>query len=219
MTHKTTHNTMTRKTVTQKLFTTLMLTAALTTATAASASAKVEAGFHGEANLNGYQTYSWNVDHDTNPSDIDATIRAEIEAKLAAAGLEPVETGGDLEVDFTTSATQETRVEIVEIDPHFAYPRAARPRLNRLALRMDPWYGHPWPHDDLALVDINEVHEGQLEVRLIDADSDTTVWEGTADGRVRKSAEKNAKKATKALAKMFRDFPTLPNATAPGAAD
>lgn len=151
------------------------------------AHAKVETSA-ADIDFDRYQTYSWSTSTEA-ASPAQQQIRNAVDAQLEEQGLQLVEEGGDLEASFETQVRNEVRID-------------SRPAMT-LRPRVDRWMHF----HGLEVVDIREVTEGQLDVRLTDADQGTEVWHGTATGTPRSKAEKNAAKIEKAAKKMFRNFP------------
>ena len=180
--------------MTHKAIMTLILTAALFVP--ATGFAKVHTSYDQDAAPAAYKTYSWNTGESWEGHDTAQQIQAGIDAELAAQGFDRVEEGGDLEVSLELSAAEETRTHVTEIHPRYPY-------------RGRHW--HRWSLGyDLVRVDSYNVNAGTLRVELTDSATDEAVWTGEADGLVRKSPEKNARKAIKTVGKMFRDFPFEP---------
>ncbi len=181
--------------MTYKAIQTLILTAAVLVLPATSF-AKVRTSYDQDVNLAAYQTYTWAENLNPGATAAFEQIQAGIDFELAALGFELVEEGGDLVVSVEMDAIGETRTHVTEIYPYHRY-RARR------------WYRWGAGHQ-LARIELYEVTAGNLRVELTDLQANQTVWTGEAEGTVRKSQEKNARKATKALDKMFRDFPFQP---------
>ena len=173
--------------MTHRTITTLALAAALFVP--ATGFAKTETQTAPNVDFTTFQTFSWQTEDPNIPEPIHTAITEELEA----IGLQAVEEGGDLMVSLDLAAIEETRVHVTELDPRF-YGRR--------------WSRRIWPLD-VTLVETYEVTSGTLEIEMSDAEGHV-VWSGTAEGRVRRSPSKNAKKTAKTMGKMLRDFPSAP---------
>ena len=183
---------------------TLILILTATLFVPATSFAKVKTTYHSNTAPGTYQTYAWAENDNAEAAAAFEAIQAGIDAELAALGFDRVETGGDLVLTVELSAVEETRTQITEIHP------PPIPRVRPYAARH--WYRWGLGYD-LVRIDSYDVNTGTLSVELIDPAAGETVWTGEAEGNVRKSPEKNARKAAKAIGKMFRDFPIEAAAT------
>ncbi|MEM1180414.1 MAG: DUF4136 domain-containing protein [Acidobacteriota bacterium] len=143
---------------------------------------------HGSADLNAYQTYSWNLDEASSLSVAELAIRDAVNRELAAQGYTEVSDNGDLEASLTTDQWSETRVDSRP-------PMTLNPRFDRWAFMRGVEVGT-----------VREIDRGRFDVRLSDAESAEMVWHGTAEGSPRSKMEKNVEEIDEAVEEMFEDF-------------
>ena len=94
----------------------------------------------------------------------------------------------DLDAKLSTDAWTEVR-----FDSH--PPMTLGPRASRWA----------WRHG-IEVTEIREIEKGRFDISLVDADTETLVWAGSAEGTPRKKMEKNIEKMEKATAELFEDL-------------
>jgi len=139
-----------------------------------------------------FKTYSWMPGTPAaNPLN-ETRIHDAIDAQLAAKGLKKVDDGGDLRVVTHASSKDEQRVDVQE----YGYYGPAWSAWNR---------GY-----STTSVNVYTVRVGELVVDIFDAESKKVVWRGEASGVVSENADTNAKRISKAVTKLFKNFPPRP---------
>lgn len=159
---------------------------------AAAAAQDVHFDFDRSANFGAYKTYQW-VDH--NPVEIgnqllDQDIKRAVDAQLAGKGLRRVESGGDLQVGYLASVSQEK-----EFDSFGGWGPFG-------------WGGSPWGGGSTR-VTTSTIEVGKLVVGLFDPAAKRLVWRGSASKTldIKKDPDKNFRNLEKAMAKLFRNYP------------
>ena len=146
----------------------------------------VKTDYDRTANFNEYKTYSWEKVQTKDPLLVDR-IKEAVNTTLAAKGLTPVESGGD--------------VSVVAIE------------MTKNQQSLNTFYngfggGWRWGGgfgNTTTTVDNYKV--GTLVVDLFDAKTKTLIWRGSASDTLSDKSDKNIKNLDKGVEKMFDHFP------------
>lgn len=144
----------------------------------------VQFDYDRSANFAGYRTYQW-VDATAGRAGnqlMDQNIKRAIDSQLALKGLQPVESGADLQVSYQAAIDQEKQFEGWGTGPR--------------------WFG-------AQRVSTSTIEIGKLVVNLFDPNSKQLVWRGSASKTldIKKDPDKNYANLQKAVAKMFKNYP------------
>ena len=165
------------------------LAAALGTPVAARAQ-KVNVDFDEQAQFGAYKTYAWTTGTPSPNPLGEARIKSAVEATLAKAGFKPATTATP-DVVVATHVIAKEQKEVVTT----GYGG----------------YGAGWRSGGgMATSSVYSYTQGTLVLDMFDAKSKQLVWRGTGTDTVSDKAEKNEKKVTNALAKMFKQYPPVP---------
>ena len=159
---------------------------------------EVQFDYDRSANFNTYKTYQW-VDYkrvDVGDQLLDRDIKRAVDEQLAGKGLRRVETDGDLFIGYQAGISQEKAFDATGWGGGGG-----------------PWgWGGPWGggnwgslHGSTATIDV-----GKLVIGLFDPASKQLVWRGAASKTLdlSKDPDKNYRTLEKAMAKLFRNYPT-----------
>ena len=160
---------------------------ALLFATAAFAQ-QVKTDYDRSANFNQYKTYSWERVQTQDQLWVDR-IKEAVNAALAAKGLTPVESGGDIAI-LAMETTQNQRTLNTFYDGFGGGWR---------------WRGAGGFGTATTTVDNYKV--GTLVVDLFDAHTKTLIWRGSSSDTLSDKSDKNIKNLDKGVQKMFDHFP------------
>src|SRR5579872_428347 len=155
----------------------------------ASVAQQVKTDYDRSANFSQYKTYSWEKVQTQDQLWVDR-IKEAVNTALAAKGLTPVESGGD--------------VAIVAIE------------MTRNQQSLNTFYdgfggGWRWGGgfgDSTTTVDTYKV--GSFVVDLFDARTKNLIWRGSASDTLSDKSDKNIKNLDKGVQKMFEHFPPEP---------
>jgi hypothetical protein len=149
---------------------------------------KVSVDWDHSADFSKYKTYAWIESKNPGPELGAKRLIAAVEAQLAAKGLQKAQGGGaDLAVVYNAGAKE--RVSVQGYD--YGYGRYR-------------WGGGTVRYDTTTYTDATIV------VDLVDANSHSLVWRGTASDTVSDKPENNEKKINKSAEKMFKKYPPKP---------
>jgi hypothetical protein len=167
----------------------------------------VAVDFDRSVDFSRFKTYSWANGIPANNPLIDRQIRASIEEQLAAKGLRPVETGGDLNVLYFAAVDSELAVSTGMWETTKDWTRQAT---SGVRIKSQMW----------------DVEFGTLAVCLSDAANKNLLWRATSKTMLdKKSSKKNVmeamtedarrveKKIKKAVGKMFKQYPPATSAS------
>jgi Domain of unknown function (DUF4136) len=130
-----------------------------------------------------YKTYAWGPEsHPASNPMTDQSIREGIDAQLSSHGLTKVTENPDLVVMYHTGVDQ--------------------------SLEWDSFGG--FGRFGMSQGSVNKVYTGQVMIEIVDPAAKKYVWQGTASDTVSSDANKTQKEITKALTKMFSNFPQPP---------
>jgi Domain of unknown function (DUF4136) len=136
------------------------------------------------ANFAGYKTYQWVEAPSGRAANqlMDQNIKRAIESQLMLKGLQPVPSGGDLQVAYQAAIDQEK-----QFDGWATGPR---------------WFGS-------QRVSTSTIEIGKLVVSMFDPRSNQLVWRGSAAKTldIKKDPDKNYANLQKAVAKLFKYYP------------
>src|SRR5262245_15317443 len=138
-----------------------------------------------------FKTYTWvNGTPALNPLMGDRIVR-EIDAQLAAKGLQMVEASANPDLIVVYHAGRDTETQMNTIDTGY--------------------YGPGWRYGyggmGSSTTYITKILVGQLIVDIGDVKNKKYVWRGTASATIPDKPEKGEKTITKAVTKMFQKFP------------
>jgi hypothetical protein len=154
----------------------------------ASFAQQVKTDYDRSANFSQYKTYSWEKVQTQDPLWVDR-IKEAVNAALAAKGLTPVESGGDIAI-VAMETTQNQRTLNTFYDGFGGGWR---------------WRGAGGFGTATTTVDNYKV--GTLVVDLFDAHTKTLIWRGSASDTLSDKSDKNIKNLDKGAQKMFDHFP------------
>ena len=149
----------------------------------------VQFDYDRSANFNVYKTYQW-IDYkavQVRDQLLDQDIKRAVDAQLAGKGLRRVENGGDLLVGYQAAISQEKQFDSLG------------------------WGGpHLWAPWGNARVTSSTIEVGKLVVGIFDPAAKQLVWRGSASKTldIKKDPDKNYRNLEKAMAKLFRNYPT-----------
>lgn len=133
-----------------------------------------------------YKTFAWGKGSPADNPMVHQRIVAGIEGQLVMKGLRKVESNPDIVILY--HAATDTQVSVS-------------------AMGGGPLGGWRW---GTGTAYVDKVPVGQLVVDIGDRSSKKFVWRGTASGTINSKQEKNEKALSKALTKMFENFPQPP---------
>jgi hypothetical protein len=154
----------------------------------ASFAQQVKTDYDRSANFSQYKTYSWEKVQTQDPLWVDR-IKEAVNAALAAKGLTPVESGGDIAI-LAMETTQNQRTLNTFYDGFGGGWR---------------WRGAGGFGTATTTVDNYKV--GTLVVDLFDAHTKTLIWRGSSSDTLSDKSDKNIKNLDKGVQKMFDHFP------------
>lgn len=129
-----------------------------------------------------YKTYAWGENHKASNPMTDQSIVEGIDAQLASHGLTKATANPDLIVMYHTAVDQSLEWN-----------------------SMGGFRGF-----GMGSGSVNKVYTGQLVIEIVDPAAKKYVWQGTASDTVSSDANKTQKELTKALTKLFSNFPQPP---------
>jgi hypothetical protein len=129
-----------------------------------------------------YKTYAWGENHKAPNPMTDQSIVEGIDAQLASHGLTKTTENPDLIVMYHTGVDQSLEWNSMGGFRGFGMQSGS----------------------------VNKVYTGQLVIEIVDPAAKKYVWQGTASDTVSSDANKTQKELTKALTKMFSNFPQPP---------
>jgi Domain of unknown function (DUF4136) len=154
----------------------------------ASFAQQVKTDYDRSADFGQYKTYSWEKVQTQDPLWVDR-IKEAVNAALAAKGLAPVESGGDIAI-VAMETTQNQRTLNTFYDGFGGGWR---------------WRGAGGFGTATTTVDNYKV--GTLVVDLFDAHTKTLIWRGSSSDTLSDKSDKNIKNLDKGVQKMFDHFP------------
>jgi len=172
-----------------KLSTALLILMAFAAANAQ----KVQIGFDRTVDISKYKTYNWDKSPASHNPMIDKIARDAVDGAMASKGLTKVENTGDITVVVFTASESDLQIS----SPSWS------PGLNSINTGIAV-SSQSWP-----------VTKGTMVVDLLDAQTKSSVWRGTAmdslshnpTGNIAKDAKNAQKHIQKAVEKMFKKFP------------
>jgi uncharacterized protein DUF4136 len=154
---------------------------------------KVNVDWDKATSFSGFKTYTWaNGTPALNPMMGDRIVR-EIDAQLAAKGLQKVEPSAnpDLVVIYHAGRDTETRMNTIDTGMYGS--------------GWGRWGGYGGMGSSTTYVD--NIQVGQLIVDIGDVKTKKYIWRGTASATIPDKPEKGEKLINKAVTKMFQKFP------------
>jgi len=133
-----------------------------------------------------YKTYSWEKVQTQDPLLVDR-IKEAVNASMAAKGLTPVESGGDIAI-IAIETTQNQRTLNTFYDGFGG------------GWRWGGGFGN-------ATTTVDNYKVGTLVVDLFDAHSKNLIWRGSSSDTLSDKSDKNIKNLDKGVKKMFDHFP------------
>jgi hypothetical protein len=149
---------------------------------------QVKTDYDRNANFSQYKTYSWEKVQTKDPIWVDR-IKSAVNASLAAKGLTPVESGGDIAIiAMETTQNQQTLNTFYD------------------------GFGGGWRWRGLggfgdATTTTENYKVGTLVVDLFDAHTKSVIWRGSSSDTLSDKSDKNIKNLDKGVQKMFEHFP------------
>jgi len=152
--------------------------------------AKVSTDFDPSANFSQYHTYAWGEGTPARNPLIAQRIVEGIEQRLAAKGLQKVDSAdaADLVVVYQTATDTRTDVN---------------------TYNTGRWGGWGWGMGTTQTT-VREIPVGQLIVDMADVKAKKFDWHGTASGTISDNPDKVTKLLNKSLDKMFDNYPPQP---------
>jgi hypothetical protein len=152
---------------------------------------KVNVDWDKATNFSSFRTYTWvNGTPALNPLMGDRIVQ-EIDAQLAAKGLQKVEASANPDLVVAYHAGRNTETQMNTIDTGYYGPG---------------WrYGYGGMGSSTTYV--NTIQVGQLIVDIGDVKNKKYIWRGMASATIPDKPEKGEKTITKAVTKMFQKFP------------
>ncbi len=135
-------------------------------------------------NWSQYKTYSWGQGESVASPIMNQNIVAVIDSQLSAKGFKKVDSEGDLVVIFNTTTDSQKQ------------------------LNWNSFGGWGRFGGGMGSAQVENIVSGQLIVDIADPKTKQFLWRGTAMDTVSDNAQKNEKKVTNAVTKMFQKFPT-----------
>jgi hypothetical protein len=154
---------------------------------------KVNVDWDKAANFSGYKNYIWAQGTPAkNPMMGDRIVR-DVDAQLAAKGLQKVETKetADLVVIYHAATDTETRMNTIDTGMYGG--------------GWGRWGGYGMGGSSTTYVD--KILVGQLIVDIGDVKNKKYIWRGTANATIPSKPEKGQQLIEKAVTKMFQKFP------------
>jgi hypothetical protein len=158
-------------------------------ASAASAQ-QVKTDYDRSANFGQYKTYSWEKVQTPDPLWV-ARIKEAVNATLAAKGLTPVESGGDVAIVAMETTQQQQTLNTFYDGFGGGWG----------------WRGFGGGGFGDATTTTQTYKVGTLVVDLFDAHAKTLIWRGSASDTLSDKSDKNIKNLDKGVQKMFDHFP------------
>jgi hypothetical protein len=157
---------------------------------------RVQFDYDRSANFSAYKTYQW-VDYqrvDVGDQLLDQDIKRAVDEQLAGRGLRRVESGSDLLVGYQTRISEEKQFDA--FGSGFG--------------GWGGWGGPGWGNFGDLHGTTSTIENGTLTVGLFDAAKKQTVWHGSASKTldIKKDPNKNYSNLEKAMAKLFRNYPS-----------
>lgn len=165
---------------------------------------KLDISYDRKVDFKAYRTYSWGKGTDAPNPMTHQRIIEDVDAQLAAKGLQKVDSNPDLVVIYNVSVNAETSISTYSIGgPYNGY------QYNWTTLGGNYMSGTIGAGDPQAVVQTIQV--GELVVDLIDVKLKHFVWRGAASETLKdRDTMKIRKKVDKAVAKMFKSYPPKP---------
>ncbi len=152
---------------------------------------KVNVDWDKATNFSGFKTYAWAQGTPAENPLMGDRIVKEIDAQLAAKGLQKVEASASPDLVVVYHAGRETETQMNTIDTGMYGPG---------------WrYGYGGMGSSTTYV--NKILVGQLIVDIGDVKNKKYIWRGTASATIPDKPEKGEKLITKAVTKMFQKYP------------
>lgn len=135
-----------------------------------------------DTNFSAYKTYQWSERGGVRDQLMDKDIRRAVDDQLAQKGLQRVETGGDLVINYQTGIDRERQADVWTMGPRFS---------------------------GMARANTSTIEIGTLVVNMLDAAKKQLVWRGSATKtlNINKDPDKNYKNLEKSVAKLLRNYP------------
>ncbi len=145
----------------------------------------VQYNYDRDANFAAYKTYQWAERRRVTDQLVDQDIRRAVDAQLAQKGLQKVESGADLYVEYRTALDRERQLDAWSMGPR--------------------WSG-------MARATTSTVNVGTLVLNIYDPVRKQLVWRGSVSKtlNIKKDPDKNYKNLEKAVAKLLRNYPPKP---------
>ena len=147
---------------------------------------QVKTDYDRNANFSQYRTYSWEKVQTQDPLWVDR-IKGAVDAALAAKGLTPVATGGDLAIVAMEMAQNHQTLNTYYDGFGGGW-------------RWGGGFGN-------ATTTVDNYKVGTLVVDLFDAKTKDLVWRGSSSDTLSDKSDKNIKALDKGVQKMFEHFP------------
>lgn len=130
-----------------------------------------------------YKTYSWAQGESVANPIMNQFIVTGVDSQLAAKGFKKLDSGGDLVVIFNTTTDSQKQ------------------------LNWNSFGGWGRFGGGMGSAQVDNIVSGQLVVDIADPKTKQFLWRGSAMDTVSDNPQKNEKKVTNALTKMFQKFP------------
>jgi hypothetical protein len=165
---------------------------------------KSDVSWDHKANFSSYKTYSWGVGTPAPNPLTGERIIAGVDAKLAAAGWQKVESNADVNVIYHVSVVPETTIKTYSVGG--SYDGYQWGWYSYGGAYMGGTVGAGTPTDMVQTIAV-----GELVVDIVDIKTKNFVWRGSAKETLKdRNPDKIKKKVESAISKMFKNFPPKP---------
>jgi hypothetical protein len=170
---------------------------------------KMDIDWDKKVNFSSYKTYSWDKGTPAPNPLTGQRIIAGVDARLAVAGWQKVDSNSDVVVIYHASVSPQTSITTYSVGgPYNGYQWG--------------WYSYGGGYmggtigEGAPTEKIQTIAEGQLVVDIVDVKSKNFIWRGSAKDTLKdRDPNKIKKKVENALAKMFKNFPPKPGQQRP----
>jgi len=153
---------------------------------------KVNVDWDEAASFSGFKTYAWDKGTPAlNPMMGDRIVR-EVDAQLAAKGLQKVDPSANPDLVVLYHAGRELETKMNTVDTGMYGP---------------DWGRWGYGRGGSAITSVDYIQVGQLIVDIGDVKNKKYIWRGTASATIPDKPEKGEQTITKAVTKMFKKYP------------
>ena len=154
---------------------------------------KVNTDFDSTANFAAFKTYSW-TEGTPSPNPLgEQRIREAVDSRMVRSGFTKVASNPDVVISTHLLTKEEKEVVATGYGVGYGY---------------GPYWGAMG--GGMSTASVNTYIQGTLILDMYDARTKKLVWRGTGTDTASDKADKNTKKVTKALDRMFKTYPPKP---------